>query len=324
VDPVVAGLLESPEPSIRLKTLLEVVGAPEDSPEVLAAREQVRSSDRVSLLLSRRGVDGRIPTNPYQKWCGAHWTLAMLAEVGYPPGDESLAPLREQVYEWILSEAHLASVHVIDGRARRCGSQEGYAAWALIMLGLDDDRTVALVNNLLGWQWPDGGWNCDRRPEADTSSFHETWLPMRALSLVARRYGCTACAEGARRAAEVFLKRGLFRRASDGEVIDQRFLRLAWPPYWRYSILAGLSVLAEAGFVNDERCAEALDVLESRRLPDGGWQADERLYKVLEPGGKLYMQMSPVDWGPIGRRRMNEWVTVEALSVLRVAGRFGC
>ena len=38
-----------------------------------------------------------------------------------------------------------------------------------------------LVERLLHWQWPDGGWNCDREPAADTSSFFETLLPMRAL-----------------------------------------------------------------------------------------------------------------------------------------------
>jgi len=177
------------------------------------------------------------------------------------------------------------------------------------------------VTSLLGWQWPDGGWNCDRNPNADTSSFHETLLPMRGLSLIARRYGCPHSAEAVRRASEVFLKRRLYRRASDGEVMDERFLKLAWPAYWRYNILAGLVGMAEGGFLGDARCAEALDRLESKRLPGGGWQADEKLYKVREPGGRLYMQRSAVDWGPIGRKRGHEWGTGRALAVLRAAGR---
>jgi hypothetical protein len=32
--------------------------------------------------------------------------------------------------------------------------------------------------------------------------------------------------------------------------------------------------------------------------------------------------MSRVDWGPTGRKQMNEWITVRALYVLKEAGRF--
>ena len=58
--------------------------------------------------------------------------------------------------------------------ARRCASQEGNAA-AACRIGLaDDSRVTVLAEHLLEWQWPDGGWNCDPRPDATHSSFHET------------------------------------------------------------------------------------------------------------------------------------------------------
>lgn len=316
-------LLASEEPSIRLRTLLELLGAPEDSAEVRRARDEVRASPRVTRLLEGRTTGSPLAWHPYQKWCGEHWTLAVLAEIAYPPGDESLRPLAERVLGWLCSEEHVGGVRVIEGRARRCASQEGYAVWCLVRLGLGDDRIAELVANLLRWQWPDGGWNCDGRPEASNSSFHETTLPLRALSLVASRDGCPDCAAGARRAAEVLLRRGLFRRVRDGEIMNPAFLKPAWPAYWRYDLLAGLTALAEGGFLDDRRCAEALDVLESKRLATGCWQAEARHYKVLEPGARMYTNMSRVDWGPVGRRQANEWVTVSALSVLRRAGRWG-
>ena len=68
------------------------------------------------------------------------------------------------------------------GRYRAHGSQHGNALLAVIRLGLVDDRAPRLVERLLHWQWPDGGWNCDRDPAADTSSFMETLPPMRALA----------------------------------------------------------------------------------------------------------------------------------------------
>src|ERR671937_389507 len=73
-------------------------------------------------------------------------------------------------------------VPLMRGRYRRCASQQGNALRSVIALGIEDDRVDALVERLLRWQWPDGGWNCDRKPDADTSSFHETWLPTIGLA----------------------------------------------------------------------------------------------------------------------------------------------
>ena len=39
----------------------------------------------------------------YKKWTGAHWILAALADIGYPPGDESLIPIVNQVSDLDLA-----------------------------------------------------------------------------------------------------------------------------------------------------------------------------------------------------------------------------
>ena len=71
--------------------------------------------------------------------------------------------------------------------------------------------------------------------------------------------------------------------------------------------------------MRDPRCGEALDLLETKRLPDGGYPAEARYYRVTRtPSGT---GSSLVDWGPTGARRRNEWVTVAALAVLAAAGR---
>jgi len=187
-----------------------------------------------------------------------------------------------------------------------------------LALGIADSRTDELAGNLRRWQWPDGGWNCDRRAEAINSSFMETLIPMRGLALHGRVTGDTASTEVALRASEVFLKRKLFRRQSDDSVIKEDFVKLHYPCYWHYDVLFGLKVLGEMGLLGDPRCAEALDLLEGKRLPDGGFPAERRHYNVTtEPqnGGSL------VDWGGVSRRRMNPWVTIDALAVLRTAGR---
>ncbi|HTP03090.1 MAG TPA: hypothetical protein VMJ64_17065 [Anaerolineales bacterium] len=311
-------LLESDEPSIRYKALTGILGCPPGSAEAKAAREDIRSSSRVERLLSERGPDGRIPLGPYSKWMGAHWVLAALADIGYPPGDAGLIPLREQVLEWLLGERHARSIKTIAGRVRRCASQEGNALYAMLSLGLADERAEELARRLRMWQWPDGGWNCDKKREAVHSSFWESLIPLRALGLHARLTGNEGSRAAARCAAEVFLKRGLFRRQQDGQVMREEFLQLHYPAYWRYDILAALRVMVEAGVIHDPRCGEALDLLEAKRLPDGGFAAEGKFY-VTAASAKT--SRSTVGWGDTKAGRMNEFITVEALSVLQAAGR---
>jgi hypothetical protein len=263
-------LLSSDEPSIRWKVRVKVRGEDPSCDSIRELQEQIRTSPRVEVLLSERGPDGSIPHGPYDKYYGAHWVLATLADIGYPPGDESLNPLSEQILDCWLSPRHVKGVRVIEGRPPRHASQEGNALYALLTLGLGGDRVDQLAENLLKWQWADGGWNCDSEPSAANSSFHESLIPLRGIALHGRMRGSQASLDAARRAGEIFLKRKLFRRQTDGSVINKRFLQLHYPCYWHYDVLFGLKVLAEAELLDDPRCEEALDLLESKRLDDGG------------------------------------------------------
>ncbi len=311
MESLIDRLLASDDPCVRRRVSAKVLG--KDSP---ALRDEVAGSERVKTLLSGRVADGTIPLPSYSKWRGAHWVLSALAEIGYPPGDESLIPMREQVLSWLGKGRPIRMV--VDGRARWCASIESNAVWSLLTLGLADERIEPLVRCLIDRQWPDGGWNCDKNPEAKNSSFHESILPLRALALYAKGKKSAEARAAAERAAEVFLKRRLFRRLRDGEVMCPRFLEFHYPRYWHYDLLFGLVVMAEAGFITDARCADALDFVQSKQLADGGWAADAKWYRLTRPAVSGY---SLVDWGPVGKMRMNEFIAADALMVLKAAGR---
>jgi hypothetical protein len=313
-----ANLRQSAEPTVRFKLFTRVLGRKPDSGVIRRLQEEIRTSQRVRQLLSERQADGRIPCHPYAKWYGAHWVLATLADIRYPPGDASLIPLREQVLAWLLGESHQKAIRTIAGRVRRCASQEGNALYAMLALGLADERAEELARRLRQWQWPDGGWNCDKIPAALNSSFMETLIPLRALALHARLTGNEQSNRAADRAARVFLKRRLFKRQRDGRLINENFVKLHYPCYWHYDILFGLKVLAEAGWIRDKRCREALDVLESKQLPDGGFPAEAKYY-LTSPRAKA--RRSLVNWGGTSKIRMNEFVTVDAVFVLTASGR---
>jgi len=309
----------SGNPSIRYKTLVNIPGKSDDSSEVLKAQQAIKESPQAQALLAEQNVDGTIPYHPYKKWYGAHWVLVALADLNYPPGNKKLIPLRDQVYDWLLSIEHAKNIRLIDGLTRRCASQEGNALYSTLYLGIADSRADVLARRLVEWQWPDGGWNCDKKRDVKISSYRETIVPLRGLALHAKFTGNRDSQKAVKRAAELILKRRLFKKLGDGSVMRESFVKLHYPRYFEFDILFGLLVLAEAGFLKDKRCTDALDLLESKRLPGGGWPCERKLYTFNESGegGRI----SRIEWGGGGLKKMNEFVTVDALHVLKKAGR---
>jgi hypothetical protein len=324
-------LLASGPPSVRWKVRTGVLAEDPASRSLRRLREEIRSSDQARGLLE--GHAARRP-GPYAKWYGAHWVLLSLADLGYPEGADELVPLRDRVLgTWLASrylmeyvdtgapkDRYRAAVPVADGRARRCASQQGGALLAVVRLGLDDGRAARLAERLLHWQWPDGGWNCDRRVEVETSSVHETALPLRALAAWAASSGDAEARAGADAAAEVLLRRGVvFRRSDPTRLVRKSWGELRYPAYWHHGLLSGLVALADAGVVGDDRCARALELLQSKRLPGGGWPAEGRWHH--DPADAERSGGEHVGWGGASRTRPNQWVTADALTVLSAAGR---
>jgi hypothetical protein len=301
---------------------------PAEAPEVCAARAAIPHSRRVRTLLAGQWLDGGFGVLPDQKWTGAHWRLVSLVELGLPPGTPHALQAVEQVLSWLTSAAHRKRIVQINGRTRRCASQEGNALAAGCRLGLAGDRRLAgLAQALVSWQWPDGGWNCDPNPAAAHSSFYESLAPLWGLIEYHCATGDDASQAAARRAAEFFLRHRLFRSDRTGAVIDPEWLRLHYPVYWHYDILQALVILGRLGPLHDPRLDEALDALMTKRRPDGTW-APERRYWRLAPAHPEARRGAPparpptnaevVDWGRSGPNAM---LTLNALRVLKAAGR---
>ena len=286
-------------------------------------QKEIAKSDMAQQMIRPYDNDISHLAWPYKKWQGPHWTLVSLAQINYPVGDSALIPLRDQIYTWLLSERHMRFPHSLlipgqENRRRHCASIEGNAIWSSIMLGIDNDTTIEFVNRLVSWQWPDGGWNCDKRPEARISSVIETCIPMRALYLAGKTYHNKKALCAADNASEYFLSRNLYKRLRDGEMIYSRFNIIQYPIQF-YDILYILMVMAEMEKIKDPRCAEALNLLQSKQLPNGGYPLEKRNAKTTVD---IITNGTFADWGPAGKKRMNELITVNALWVLKRAGMF--
>jgi len=304
VEHAVDWLLASPEPAVAYLTRRDLLGEDADPEEIL-------EGPIVSALL-----DAPLDLRPYKKWQGAHWRLVSLVELGIPSGEERALGAADQVLAWLTGDGHRKSIQTIDGLVRRCGSQEGNALAACCRLGLADDARVQLLaESLVEWQWPDGGWNCDRRATGRRSSFNESLAPMWGLFEYFDATGETAAWDAARRTAELLLDHRLFRSLRTGDVIADDWLLPHYPPYWHYDAPQALLILSRMGLAGDPRAADAIDALVARRRADGTWRAVRPWWR---PPGARATNVEAVDWGPVVPHQL---VTLNALRILAAQER---
>lgn len=222
----------------------------------------VLSSPLVQTLLKFPDV------HPYKKYWGTHWRLVALADLGVSEATELIEYGLEQELTWLTSPNR--RIVKIDGLTRRCASQEGNAVYACSKLGFARDlRVKKLVSSLLEWQWPDGGWNCDRKASGRRSSFHETITPALGLAAYYQVTDDFQALKGAQKAAELLLEHHLFRSLKTQKIIDPVWLQPKYPPYWHYDILQGLRLMDTLGLLSDSRTKEALQILAESRRKDG-------------------------------------------------------
>jgi hypothetical protein len=162
-----------------------------------------------------------------------------------------------------------------------------------------------LAGQLLGEQLQDGGWNCDA-PQSSRSSFHTTICVLEGLLDYERARGKSAAVTKARRCAENYLlERRMFRSLRTGEVIDKRWLRFSFPPFWHYDVLRGLDYLRNAGVKADSRVREAIQIVTDRRHQNG-----------RRPLNLLHPEFVPLEM-ETGVGGASRWNTLRALRVLR-------
>ncbi len=313
-DSVMQWLLDS-DPSIRWQVMRDLIGAPVE--EVAAERARVANEGVGARLLALQGADG--------SWAGAAWNrgwdstmhvLTLLRELGLDPvSDEARRAVnlvRERVrwQGWDVDGTWRGSDFVgapfFVGEVEPCINGQVAASGAYF--GQDVQR---IVDRLLSEQLPDGGWNCEAANGSTRSSFNTTICVLEALLEVELAGGSgAAVAEARLRGQEYLLERRLFHRRSTGEVIerdrksDATWTRFSFPTWWHYDVLRGLEYLRRAGATPDERVAEAIGLVESKRDGDGRWPLEN------QHPGTMAVELDE------GEGRPSRWNTLRALRVL--------
>ena len=234
------------------------------------------------------------------EWTSTTHTLILLRDMGLDPASE---PARRAVG---LVRDNVKWDH--DGQDYFDGEVEPCINGKTVALGAYFGQTVdAVVNRLLGEQLGDGGWNCEAERGSIRSSFNTTIAVLDGLLEYERANGASANLTAARlRGQEYLLERRMFRRLSTGEVVDRAWMQFSFPTGWHYDVLWGLDYLRSAGIEPDERCADAIDLVESKRGKDGKWVLEQphpgRVHFALDEGaGK------PSRWNTLRAMRVLAW-----------------
>jgi hypothetical protein len=269
---VIRWLLDS-DPSIRWQAIQDLIGAPAD--EVAAERARVAIEGAGARLLALQGADGR--------WGGAAWNrgwdstmhvLSLLREMGLDPASDEARRAVGLVRDRVTWQG--CGPQEADGNPFFAGEVEPCINGQVAAVGAYFGQDVrGVVDRLLTEQLHDGGWNCEAANGSTRSSFNTTICVLDALLEHERAGGASPEVTAARfRGQEYLLERRLFRRRSTGELIERDrkggavWIRFAFPTWWHYDVLRGLEYLRCADVARDERVAEAIDLVASKR--DGG------------------------------------------------------
>jgi hypothetical protein len=305
---VIDWLFES-DPAIRWQVLRDLTDA---SPgESAAERARVEREGWGARLLALQGADGSwdggacFPADytgdePGQPWTATMHTLQTLQIFGLDPASE---PARRAI---ALVAEHGRWEHAgqryFDGEVEPCINGRTIETGAYF--GVD---VAPLVERILGERLPDGGWNCEAEYGSVRSSFHTTITVLDGLLAFERATGGSAEVRQARHSGEEYLlERGLFRRKSTGEVADAAYLDFAFPYYWHHDVLRALDYFSRSGTKPDPRLAEAVEIVRSKRQPDGRWLLDRthpgRVHFALEEGVG-----EPSRWNTLRALRVLGW-----------------
>ena len=301
---VIDWLLDS-DPSIRWQVMRDLTHEPADV--IAAERSRIATEGWGARLLALQAPDGRWGGRPWSHdWTDTFHVLELLRRLGLDPESEQARRAVGLVREHVTwrdpdFETPWADNRFFEGEVEPCINGNIVATGAYF--GVD---MTPLVDRLLGEQLPDGGWNCEVENGATVSSIGDD--DQRARGPAGVRAGDRRLGRGRGGPPP---RRGVPARARPVPAeVDRRGDRLHAGSGSRSrtgtttTSCAALDYLRAAGVAPDERVAEAIEVVEGNRDPDGRWP----LQNVH--AGEAHLEMEDGEGEP------SRWNTLRAMRVL--------
>jgi hypothetical protein len=302
---VLTWLLEESNPSVRYRTLTELLDTKEDQPEVIETCKRIPGSKPVQRILSQIQENGEWP------WSGSYDSpelgIGYLGELGMSQRD----PLADRAVQAYLSKQYedgsfpkSYSLRPVSVRPERNDESCYYALTlrGLVRMGYKADprvqQAIAFARSESRW---DGGYLCTKSyVKADTKSCirgsKNTLLLFAELPELWETPECDGL-------VGYFLDRKVFYKRSDPTQFVRGHPQTIYPFHYRYGILEPLYALSRMGYG------------QHPALEDG-WRF---LAEVKDRSGKYILDwtMPKCAFNPGKKGSVNKWVTLYAYLALK-------
>jgi hypothetical protein len=317
----VAWLLESSNPSVRYRTLLDIIKLPETHPDVVEAKRAIQCSPEVRQLMINQLSDGSWRGERGDVWDekGTVFSLLILGELGTEASN-----VTESALNHLHENYQLPSGRITYRRIHRLGERERSSTWmwcitaavlrAGIMLG---HLSHPVVQNAIGFfeenYREEGGWYCSAYSGNSTkvrppNCYMGSIKALGAFSIIPRQKRSRKLEGIISDQIKLCLKNqvGFYRVNPKGESVMKRsWLKFAFPRYWRSDLLEALDTLTTLG-IQDARMEKAVTIVRQKMQQEGKWLMDFSETKKA--------------WVPLEIVGMpSKWITLRALRVLQYA-----
>lgn len=303
-EDVLNWLLEPENPSLRYRTIVEVLDEHPNDPEALNCKKQIAESYPVKNLLKRMHPDGYWLQKhhstgkmlgegvEYGAFGTTHYCLSYLAELGLDRTNSQVSKAAERYLNLQMEDGDFY---------KHFSCLLGLNIRTFTMLGYGDDlRIKKSISLLLNTIRSDGGYLCDShegkyKTKPVKSCIRGSVKSLLAFSYLPKYWGH----ERVKKLVDYFMLRdGIFKSTNLNELVNKDMERSSYPITWRANVFEVLLALSKMGYGKHDKLERAWIFLDEK--------ADENGRYVL-------------DWAPeqspwnVGQRNLpNKWVTFYA------------
>ncbi len=288
---VLSWLLEPSNPSVRYRTLIELLNYSPDDPEVQLTYNEILNWDPVLKIKKAMQPDGYWQVQvekgkivgqgtEYRAFNTTHWVLGYLAEYGLTRKEEFINRASNRYLNLQKKDGdfwqHLSCLY-------------GLNLHTFAKLGFGSDpriqKTIDLVISSIR---PDNGYLCElhegkkRLGSTVKSCFRGTLKVLFGLA----EFPSTWTHPSVKALVDYFLKRDLiFKRIKPNELVVKNAGALVFPFTYREGLLENLYPLLKMGYGSNPKLRRAWEHFESKKQPDGKFPLDwNPVNKYLKPG----------------------------------------
>jgi hypothetical protein len=301
-DQIIKWLLQG-DVSIQYQTYRDLLGIDKKS-----LRSRIENEGWGKQFLSFRNADGHWGRGFYQpKWTSTHYTLLDLKNLSIPNNCKQIRDTLKIILKENKNEFD-GGIHPIGTVKKSDVCINGMALNYLSYFKADESNLKSIIDFILSQKMNDGGFNChSNRIGAVHSSLHTTLSVLEGIleyRFNGYAYRLDELLDAEKQSQEFIFMHKLFKSDKTGEIINKQFLKLTYPPRWKYDILRALDYFQLAKVEYDERMEDAINVVLKKQTKEGFWKL-----QANHPG-KVHFNMEEIG-------KPSRWNILRALRVLK-------